>query len=89
MPAVGRASWLSRLPVDAAILLVRIYQAGFSWMAGPCCRFYPSCSHYSIEALQVHGLWKGIWLSFRRITRCHPGHPGGFDPVPPRRNPDP
>ncbi|MFO1492968.1 MAG: membrane protein insertion efficiency factor YidD [Kiritimatiellia bacterium] len=58
-------------------------------MAGPCCRFHPSCSHYAIEALQVHGFWKGSWLAFRRITRCHPGRPGGFDPVPPRRNPDP
>lgn len=48
------------------------------------CRFYPSCSTYALEALQVHGPYKGSWLTVRRLSRCHPFHPGGVDPVPPR-----
>lgn len=50
----------------------------------PACRFHPSCSSYALEALEVHGAARGSWLTLRRIFRCHPFHPGGFDPVPPR-----
>jgi putative membrane protein insertion efficiency factor len=49
---------------------------------GRNCRFHPSCSVYAIEALQRHGAIKGGWLAFRRVTRCHPWNPGGYDPVP-------
>lgn len=68
------------------IWLVRAYQYLISPMLGPRCRFHPTCSHYTIEALQVHGAWRGSWLAIRRILRCHPFHPGGQDPVPPRRD---
>ncbi|WP_121172131.1 membrane protein insertion efficiency factor YidD [Kushneria sinocarnis] len=62
--------------------LLRLYQYGISPLLGPRCRFWPSCSQYAIEALQTHGVLRGSWLALRRIIRCHPWHPGGFDPVP-------
>lgn len=66
----------------AMIGLIRCYQWTLRPLLGPCCRFYPSCSEYAIEALQVHGCIRGLWLGLKRIGRCHPIHPGGFDPVP-------
>jgi putative membrane protein insertion efficiency factor len=51
----------------------------------PRCRFFPSCSQYALEALAVHGAWRGSWLAVRRVGRCHPWHEGGLDPVPPPR----
>jgi hypothetical protein len=63
--------------------LVRFYQLFISPVIGPRCRFYPSCSHYSIEAIKLHGVLKGGWLAIKRIARCHPRNPGGVDPVPP------
>jgi hypothetical protein len=64
------------------IWLLRIYQYAISPMLGRSCRFHPSCSEYAVEALQRHGALKGSWLAVRRIGRCHPWHPGGYDPVP-------
>ena len=61
---------------------IRGYQLAISPLFGPRCRFYPSCSHYAMEAIQTHGALRGSWLSVRRISRCHPFHEGGFDPVP-------
>lgn len=72
--------WLTRL----LILLVRLYQIAISPFLGNNCRFYPSCSSYMIEAIQVHGIFKGLFLGTRRILRCHPYSDGGMDPVPPR-----
>lgn len=62
--------------------LVRFYKLAISPFLGRSCRFYPSCSEYTLEALQKHGLVKGSWLSIKRIGRCNPWHSGGFDPVP-------
>ncbi|WP_397377784.1 membrane protein insertion efficiency factor YidD [Pseudomonas sp.] len=62
--------------------LVRLYQYLISPLLGPRCRFHPSCSHYAVEALERHGALRGSWLSLRRLLRCHPWHPGGYDPVP-------
>jgi putative membrane protein insertion efficiency factor len=62
--------------------LVRGYQYLFRPMLGANCRFYPSCSDYAIEALTRHGALEGTWLAARRVCRCHPYNPGGYDPVP-------
>ncbi|MCG6895083.1 MAG: membrane protein insertion efficiency factor YidD [Desulfobacteraceae bacterium] len=64
------------------VWLIRLYQRFLSPMLGPCCRFYPSCSEYAVQALNRHGVLRGTLLSVRRILRCHPFHPGGVDPVP-------
>lgn len=66
----------------ALIFIVRLYQSLLSPLLGPRCRFYPSCSHYAVEALQRHGAIRGSGLTVRRIVRCHPLNPGGLDPVP-------
>ena len=64
------------------LALIRVYQYLFRPMLGNNCRFYPSCSDYAREAIERHGALSGGWLAVRRILRCHPYHPGGFDPVP-------
>jgi putative membrane protein insertion efficiency factor len=63
-------------------LLIRIYQWTVSPLLGPRCRFHPSCSNYALQAIQRFGLLRGSWLTLRRLGRCHPWHPGGYDPVP-------
>jgi len=68
------------------IFLLRIYQRGISPLLGPRCRFHPSCSEYAIVALARFGGLRGSWLTMRRLSRCHPLHPGGFDPVPERHS---
>ena len=65
-----------------AIALVRAYQMFLGPLLPAVCRFHPSCSQYALEALARHGAWRGGWLTLRRLARCHPFHPGGFDPVP-------
>ena len=66
------------------ILLVRAYQVTLSPIMGGCCRFEPSCSNYMIEAIRIHGAFKGVLLGTRRLLRCHPFGSHGYDPVPPR-----
>lgn len=64
------------------VLLIRCYRYAISPLLGRRCRFFPSCSEYTAEAVQKHGAWKGLGLGARRVSRCHPWHPGGYDPVP-------
>ena len=65
-----------------SIAIIRGYQLCISPMLGPHCRFSPTCSQYAIEAIQTHGVVKGLYLSAKRISKCHPFHSGGHDPVP-------
>ena len=76
---------LSRLLGGVLIGLIRVYQYVISPLLGPRCRFWPSCSSYAIDAVRLHGPLEGGWLALKRILKCHPWHPGGVDPVPPRR----
>jgi uncharacterized protein len=71
-----------RLLIGLALGLIRVYQLTISPMLGPTCRFAPSCSHYAHACLRDHGLLRGSWLTLRRLSRCHPFHPGGYDPPP-------
>jgi putative membrane protein insertion efficiency factor len=64
------------------ILIIRLYQITIRFLFPPSCRFHPSCSEYAIEAFRKFGPIKGGWLSAKRLSRCHPFNPGGFDPLP-------
>jgi putative membrane protein insertion efficiency factor len=73
---------IKRILIFPFIVLIRIYQWVISPWLGPKCRFMPTCSHYAAEALQKHGVWKGLGLAIKRISRCHPWGSSGYDPVP-------
>jgi putative membrane protein insertion efficiency factor len=68
-----------------AVALIRFYQKFLSPLKPPTCRFYPTCSQYGVIAVKRHGFWRGGWLTIKRIFRCHPFHPGGYDPVPDKK----
>jgi uncharacterized protein len=70
------------LPRQLLAALIRGYRRFLSPALPPSCRFHPSCSQYALDAVTRHGALKGTWLAARRLARCHPFHPGGFDPVP-------
>nr|WP_207915895.1 membrane protein insertion efficiency factor YidD [Natronoflexus pectinivorans] len=74
--------YLKQLLVFLLILPVKIYQYGISPMIGPRCRYTPTCSHYTVEALKKHGPFKGLWLAVKRILSCNPWGGSGYDPVP-------
>jgi putative membrane protein insertion efficiency factor len=76
-------AWPGRIAVALLIAAIRVYQATLSPMIslfGPACRFEPSCSRYMIGALRKYGLVRGVWKGVGRLLRCHPWHPGGYDP---------
>lgn len=75
--------WLSRLLSFPFIVLIKFYQYVISPAIGPKCRYTPTCSQYGIEALKTHGVLKGLWLTLKRVSRCHPWGGSGYDPVPP------
>ncbi|MBH23535.1 MAG: membrane protein insertion efficiency factor YidD [Myxococcales bacterium] len=64
------------------VLLVRFYQVNISPLKPPVCRYTPSCSEYTRQAIVKYGAFRGSYMGFKRIMRCHPFHPGGYDPVP-------
>jgi uncharacterized protein len=72
----------ARFPSAALLVALRGYQYAVRPLLGTNCRFYPSCSDYAREAIERHGAARGFWLAARRVARCHPYHPGGYDPVP-------
>ncbi len=76
------ASVIASLPRQVAVALIRVYQKLLSPLLPPSCRFTPTCSHYAAGAIERYGLLRGGWLAVKRIARCHPWNPGGYDPVP-------
>lgn len=72
---------ISNLLVYLATLLIKVYKYAISPVLPSSCRFYPSCSEYAIDALKKYGLYRGSWLTLKRIARCHPLSAGGHDPV--------
>ncbi len=72
--------YLRRLLEFVFVRLIRFYQIGISPLLGPSCRYTPTCSQYAIDAIRKYGPVKGLYRSLRRILRCHPWHPGGYDP---------
>ena len=81
-PNTRRPLYYERVIAQLLIALLRFYKRFISPLLGPRCRFVPSCSEYAMQAIAGHGPLRGSWLAARRLGRCHPFHPGGFDPVP-------
>ncbi|WP_226064299.1 membrane protein insertion efficiency factor YidD [Kaistella polysaccharea] len=76
---------LNKIITFPLILLIRFYQLGISPLLPNSCRYTPTCSSYMLEALRLHGPFKGLWLGSKRIARCHPWGGEGYDPVPPKK----
>lgn len=77
-------SFLLLLPRNICVLILGLYRAVISPLYGDVCRYYPSCSHYTLQAIQAHGVVRGVWLGSRRLVRCHPWAEGGIDDIPTR-----
>jgi len=73
---------MTRALTRALPAALRGYHRWLSPALPRACRYWPTCSNYAAEAIERHGPWRGLWLGLRRLARCHPWHPGGFDPVP-------
>lgn len=79
------AAFIQSVLADLALGLIFIYQRLISPLLPPACRFRPTCSSYAAQAIRIHGFWRGSYLAAKRLLKCHPLHPGGDDPVPPKR----
>jgi len=75
-------SFILAVPKNLCLLLIKGYRKFISPLFPPCCRFTPTCSEYALISFQRYGFFKGLWLSIKRVLKCHPWHPGGYDPVP-------
>lgn len=73
---------MTRMLRQILVKIIRLYQLSLGLVLGPRCRFYPSCSHYAMEAIEMHGPLSGSRLAVVRLAKCQPFHPGGYDPVP-------
>jgi putative membrane protein insertion efficiency factor len=73
---------IHELAKEGLIILIHLYRHSLSTLLGPCCRFTPSCSSYALLSIQRFGIMEGAWLISKRLIKCHPFNPGGFDPVP-------
>ena len=73
---------ISRAVSTLLLLVIEAYRLVISPILGPCCRYLPSCSEYAMDAIRIHGPLRGGWLAVRRVSRCHPFHAAGYDPVP-------
>jgi putative membrane protein insertion efficiency factor len=73
---------IHELAKEGLIILIHLYRHSLSTLLGPCCRFTPSCSSYALLSIQRFGITEGAWLISKRLIKCHPFNPGGFDPVP-------
>lgn len=82
MTARGFLSRAKGLPKRGALAAIRFYQRSISPLFPPSCRYVPTCSEYAMIAIQRYGFLKGSWMAVKRICRCNPWHPGGYDPVP-------
>jgi len=74
--------FMRNIALSLTLKLIRFYQYAISPHFRPCCRYVPSCSAYAYEAVQKYGISRGVFMAMRRFLRCHPLHPGGYDPVP-------
>ena len=75
-------SYLMLAPRNVLVTILKVYRAVISPLYGDVCRYYPSCSHYAMQAIQHHGVMRGIWFGSRRLARCHPWAEGGIDDIP-------
>jgi hypothetical protein len=80
-PNAMRVTFVSAGLSHALLFVLSLYRAAISPLVGPCCRFVPSCSEYAGQAVRRYGPVRGVWMALRRMLRCHPFHPGGWDPV--------
>ncbi len=87
MSRQGAKSLIRKVLIAPLLLLIYFYRYCISPFTPPSCRFTPTCSSYALQALRIHGPFRGSWLTIKRLSRCHPWGGSGYDPVPPRSHP--